>query len=608
MKPISLHRSRYRILGLIGQGQFGRVYCGVNRQTGELVALKDLNPQRFPTNRFLREFSYLVSLRHPNIVSCRAIEHHANGRYLVMDYCEAGTLRDLMNAEGKLSLTYRLNLITDILLGLEQAHDNGIVHCDIKPENILLSLTNQGWKAKITDFGIARLSQEEQNLGEGRGYTGSPAYMAPERSYGQHSAACDLYSVGIMLYELIVGERPFSGLPGDLILAHLNQRVTIPDIVPFALKKTIETALEKLPQRRFASAKQMLKAIRQAAEVVEPQTPQRVFAPPELLPQAKNLEILEQTSLKAAVSHLAVKGRQIYLGMWKHLSCQTYVDSSLMGEAIAEHFISFPDPIIELNLRTQGCFVLTRASTRLPVKYNLYCWSPSLNLTNASVEEYQVCPPIEARQLTHAIDLKGRWLALASQSNDKDRYSQFQLLKLPDLLSIHPPVRSPLPPQLLPLDSCHGLALFPYQYHGKQRTYFYFFNRRGLIIKGFSLPLMLFSLTPLPQSPYQLFGIDANDPDVGILINLKPLKVTRVALNFSPKFIVGQSFGYVLANSQGQIILLDQDGFRIGYCNLSLKITAMTNFGESQLLLASWSKGQGNLFKFNLSTMLDVQD
>lgn len=279
MKPTALHRSRYRILGQIGQGQFGRVYCAVHRQTGELVALKDLNPQRFPTNRFLREFSYLVSLRHPNIVSCRAIEHHAKGRYLVMDYCEGGTLRDLMDAQGQLSLGYRLNLITDILLGLEHAHQHNIIHCDIKPENILLSLTNQGWKARITDFGISRLSQQGAHTGQDGGYTGSPAYMAPERSYGQHSYACDLYSVGIIIYELLIGERPFSGLPGDLILAHLNQRVTIPDTVPPSLRTTIERALEKLPQRRFASAREMLTDIRHAAEVLELKTPQRVFSP-----------------------------------------------------------------------------------------------------------------------------------------------------------------------------------------------------------------------------------------------------------------------------------------------------------------------------------------
>ena len=81
------YRSHYRILGKIGQGQFGQVYFAIRRHTGDLVALKNLG-QGFPTNRFLREFSYLISLRHPNIVACQGIEHHPKGRYLVMDYCE----------------------------------------------------------------------------------------------------------------------------------------------------------------------------------------------------------------------------------------------------------------------------------------------------------------------------------------------------------------------------------------------------------------------------------------------------------------------------------------------------------------------------------------
>ena len=92
-------RSKYRILGLVGQGQFGRVFCGCHRKTGKIVALKDLDQYRFPTNKFLRELRFLLSLQHPNIVTCHALEHTPTGRYLVMDYCEGGTLRTLMEYE-----------------------------------------------------------------------------------------------------------------------------------------------------------------------------------------------------------------------------------------------------------------------------------------------------------------------------------------------------------------------------------------------------------------------------------------------------------------------------------------------------------------------------
>ena len=126
-----LKRSRYRLLGLIGQGQFGRVYCAMHRQTGELVALKSLDHDRFPTHQFLRELRFLVTLQHPNIVACSAIEHLHGRRYLVMDYCEAGTLRDLMENYDRLSPALSIKLVCDILAGLEHAHAQVIVHCDI---------------------------------------------------------------------------------------------------------------------------------------------------------------------------------------------------------------------------------------------------------------------------------------------------------------------------------------------------------------------------------------------------------------------------------------------------------------------------------------------
>ena len=245
-------RSKYRLLGLVGQGQFGQVYCAAHRQTGRLVALKDLNLHRFTTHIFLLELRFLLSLQHPNIVTFQSLEHTATGRYLVMDYCEGGTLRSLMSEDGGLNLPQSLKLVADILMGLEHAHQRNIVHCDIKPENILLSVTAASWTARISDFGIARLSQEmsEQDLGN----TGSPAYMAPERFYGQYSLTSDLYSVGILLYELIAGYRPFSGTPAELMSAHLNRQVKFPDTIPELWRPLIGTALQKLSARRFQSA------------------------------------------------------------------------------------------------------------------------------------------------------------------------------------------------------------------------------------------------------------------------------------------------------------------------------------------------------------------
>lgn len=260
--------SHYEILRQIGQGQFSKVFCAIDRRTGNLVALKELDSQRFPTRLFLREINFLVSLHHPNIVSFQGLEYSPTGRYLVMDYCKGGTLRDLMESQVQIGIPQSLKLINDILLGLEYAHNREIVHCDLKPENILLESQGNSWIARISDFGIARLCEEAGCPVIGAGATGSPAYMAPERFYGRYSFASDLYAIGVILFELIVGERPFDGIPGDLLKAHLNQVVTIPDAVPFMLRSTITKALEKLPQKRFASAGEMYKSIQLAREVL----------------------------------------------------------------------------------------------------------------------------------------------------------------------------------------------------------------------------------------------------------------------------------------------------------------------------------------------------
>lgn len=173
-------KSNYKILDLVGKGQFGRVYAAIELQSGSLVALKELNTKQLSTSSFLRELTFLVTLDHFNIVTCKALEHKQNKRYLVMDYCEGGTLRNLLDDDGGVDLVQSLQLIIDVLHGLEYAHARGIVHRDIKPENILLKSSPSGYTAHIADFGIAKLNQEKKEEGM-LGNTGSPAYMAPEQ-------------------------------------------------------------------------------------------------------------------------------------------------------------------------------------------------------------------------------------------------------------------------------------------------------------------------------------------------------------------------------------------------------------------------------------------
>ncbi len=253
-----VQKSSYRKIGLIGEGQFGKVYSAINRYTGELLALKELNPQEISTKQFLKEIRILLKIQHPYVLRFYGIEHDKNKRYLITEYCEGGTLRDLLNQDQILSIEYKLSIIINILEGLNYIHQQDIIHRDLKPENILLSVKNQGWLPKISDFGVAKVREEELDYNSSTmGDTGSPAYMSPEQFYGKYSHQSDIYAMGIILLELLIGHRPFIGSPSEIMLGHLNQVPTIPETIPDFLQVIILKALEKLPARRFRTAQEM---------------------------------------------------------------------------------------------------------------------------------------------------------------------------------------------------------------------------------------------------------------------------------------------------------------------------------------------------------------
>ncbi len=269
---MTLHSSRhrslksitatYQLLGTAGHGQYGQVHCARHLQTQELVALKQLPPERFPTHQLLRELRHLLALDHDHINRCYALEHAQEGRFLVLEYCAGGTLRDLINQAYPLTFGEVIDFGLQLLAGLSHAHAQRVIHCDIKPENILLQPTRDGWQLKLTDFGIAR--QQQVSRGEITA-TGSPAYMAPERFYGSATVASDLYAVGIILFELLTGKRPFSGNPAQLMYAHLNKGIsfaTHQDRIPAPLQSVIEKSLRKLPGRRYPNADSMAQALR----------------------------------------------------------------------------------------------------------------------------------------------------------------------------------------------------------------------------------------------------------------------------------------------------------------------------------------------------------
>ncbi len=605
---VALKPSRYHLLGLVGQGQFGQVFCAVDRRTGDLVALKDLDHRRFPTKQFLRELRFLLSLRHPNIVACQTLEHKQNSRYLVMDYCEAGTLRSLLESVERLSLTQALKIITDILRGLEYAHQQGIIHCDIKPENILLKLEANGWTAQISDFGVARVSQEK--MGENSGVTGSPAYMAPERFYGQYSPASDLYAVGVLLFEMIVGQRPFSGVPLDLMTAHLNRAVQVPTTIPYILRSTLTTALQKLPSRRFSSATEMLKSIQLAAEVEEiSQTKGQLWLVSDSQGKKADFSSLRQEFLQSPITHLVVEGQQVYLCMADQLKCRTYTSDILQGQLDSQWQAFFPQPPTHLYLSRQSCFVLTqsRLKTRDNYSFSLYGLPrtsiPNQQNTDISTDAL-ILFSLRGVQVLLSLDAAGQWMTygVTTASDRPNQPVRLQMFQLPEMQPITSQVKIPQLSQVQALNRRYGVAIAQSSPEAlvEAGSRLHIYNRRGQAVTIFNLPVTLSQLTPSQISASRCLAIDADNLRVGLLIDFQPWRVQRIPLPIAPDFIRATPWGYVLADRQGQVVLLNDFGESIGSFQVPGPITAIATFEIYGLLIATWQSIEGVLYTVDL--------
>ena len=627
-----LNPSKYRLLGLVGQGQFGQVFCAVHRQTGQLVALKNLEQKRFPTHQFLRELRFLLSLQHPNIVTCLAIEHTRTGRYLVMDYCEGGTLRSLMAEESHLSLDHSLKLIASLLKGLEHAHNRGVIHCDIKPENILLRLESKGWIAKISDFGVARLFQE---LSQQRGNnTGSPAYMSPERFYGQYSQTSDLYSVGIMLFEMLTGYRPFSGAPGALMDAHLNQTVQFPDSIPEPLRHVIKASLEKLSARRYANATEMLLALNHAADAlgivlnsssIALDTP---LIESRVVPIACSFHPQDVYRLQVPVHWLGHDKNQVNASVQQIDSSSDivacYAGQTQVGHYLRStktwHSLQIPEAINHIALRPQGCFIVTAHAI-----YQVAESSPEIE-SGDPVLVYQFSQDCFA-----TVDQHGKWVAVVSDMRQvipKSGFSTLSFRPLPNSPSSAFLATQPIPLkkagqassllQAIALDHGH-VAIFsdlpssdddaiasegyPARRHSHASgTYIEIITRRGNRLGSLSLPMLLGHVVPT-ATPYRFLATDRYDIYSVLQVDLKPFRVARFAVQVIPKFIAAANWGYLVVNQQGHIVLLDQAGSQVNRIEGPPNPTAIALFEPSGLLIATWDDNQGHLYTVDLKDL-----
>jgi serine/threonine protein kinase len=262
---------RYRILKTLGEGAMGSVYLALDSQLQRKVALKipkvDAKEQPRFIERFLREARSAATLTHPNICPVYDVGELDGQHFITMAYIQGHSLSDFVNPAKPQNERHIATVVRKIALALHEAHANGLVHRDVKPANVMIDQRNE---PIIMDFGLARQLDdgEDSRLTRDGAILGSPAYMSPEQIEGQATKigpACDIYSLGVILYELLTGQLPFQGSVASIIGQILAKEPIHPTRVRSQVSPRIADialkAMAKRPQERFSSMKEVANAL-----------------------------------------------------------------------------------------------------------------------------------------------------------------------------------------------------------------------------------------------------------------------------------------------------------------------------------------------------------
>ena len=259
---------RYSIESLVGVGGMANVYRGTDLKTGNQIAVKVLKDEFLDNEELVRRFkneSKAISiLSHPNIVKVYDVSVTDKLQYIVMEYVDGITLKEYLKQRGG-ALTWKetVHFATQILSALQHAHSKGIIHRDVKPQNIMLLADGS---IKMMDFGIARFSRAQSQTVSDKAI-GSVHYISPEQAKGERTdARTDIYSVGVMLYEMLSGRLPFDGDGAvSIAIMQISEKpkplAEIAPQTPAGLRQITEKAMEKDPDKRYQSAQEMLAAI-----------------------------------------------------------------------------------------------------------------------------------------------------------------------------------------------------------------------------------------------------------------------------------------------------------------------------------------------------------
>ena len=266
-------KNRYLLEEKIGSGGMADVYLAEDKLLHRKVAVKILHEEYWKdaefVGKFHKEAEAAARLSHPNIVNIYDVGKENDAHYIVMEYVAGNTLKSLIKEKGRLSVAEAVHIAREIAEALSQAHSEGIVHCDIKPHNILMM---ENGHAKIADFGIAR-AVTESTLTYGGNIVGSVHYFSPEQAKGTYiTPKSDIYSLGIIMYEMITGTLPFTGdTPVAIAMKHLSDspqplRSFDKDIPPI-VEKIVMRAIEKDPNMRLTSA-ELMRELQEAEHIL----------------------------------------------------------------------------------------------------------------------------------------------------------------------------------------------------------------------------------------------------------------------------------------------------------------------------------------------------
>ncbi len=262
----------YRLLRLLGQGSFAAVYLGEHLYLERLAAIKILHMQIEPETHeaFLREARTIAHLQHPHIIGVHDFGIEGQTPYLVMDYVPNGTLRTSYPVGTRLPVEQIIHYVKQIAAALDYAHEQYVIHRDVKPENLLLNARNE---VVLSDFGIAVVQRTLSSLSEYH-MAGTPLYMAPEQILGKPCAASDQYALGVMVYEWLCGEPPFRGGLYEIFNYHLHEPppglcARLPQLSP-AVEDAIFGALAKDPRHRFVTVQDFTTVLEEAFLATQP--------------------------------------------------------------------------------------------------------------------------------------------------------------------------------------------------------------------------------------------------------------------------------------------------------------------------------------------------